>query len=123
MNYFKYNIESKDDKDNKINDIYYYSNILEELSKRSLIKYVFRKNNISGLLMIKYLEVNFKPLNDIIRNHPYDHGYGNFEQKIISLYNDMIKRDKLVNSLFIMNCYDLPKEIVIYILKIYYNFI
>lgn len=122
-NYFTYNKisefdnQSNSDIINKNN----YNNILLELSKQSIIKYVYMKDNISGLLLIKYTELNFIPLYETIRNHPLDHGYGDFETKIISLYNDMIKRENIINLLKVSNHWYIPKDISMYICKIYWT--
>lgn len=128
-NYFTLKTQTES-KDQKINDVdlscepeLNYNYILRELSKESVIKYIYMKDNISGLLMIKYTELNFFPLYDTIRNQPSDYGYGDFEMKIISLYNDMIKRKNIINILNITTYWDLPREISIYICQIFWNII
>ena len=100
-----------------------YNYILSELSEQSIIKYIYMKDNSSGLLMIKYTELNFVPLYETIRNHPLSHGYGDFEIEIISIYNDMIKRKNIINLLSISKHWDIPKEISIYICKIFWTLI
>jgi hypothetical protein len=104
----------------KISDQSYYNNILLELSKQSIVKYIYMKDNISGLLVIKYTELNFIPLYETIRNHPLNHGYGDFEIKIISLYDDMIKKKNVINLLKVSKYWNLPREISIYICKIFW---
>lgn len=99
----------------------YYNDILLELSKQSLIKYLYVKNNISGLLMINYTELESKHLHETIRNHPSNHGYGDFELGIISLYNDIIKKKNIINLLMISKSWDIPKEISIHICKFFWN--
>lgn len=80
------------------------------------------KDNISGLLVIRYTELNFTPLYETIKNHPLNHGYGNFEIQIISLYNDMIKKKNIINLLKISKYWILPKEISIYICRIFLGY-
>lgn len=122
MNYFINNITTKINK--PINNNYkYYNDILLELSKESIIKYVYMKDNISGLLVINYIELNFTPLYETIRNHPTDHGYGDFELKIISLYNDMIKKKNTITLLNVSKYWKIPTEISISICKIFWDII
>jgi len=121
VNYFKSKKELIYDKTekNKINDEINYNDILIKLSKRSIIKYGYTRSKISGLLLINYTELNFEPLNNIIRNYPYNHGYGNFETNIILLYNDMIKKENIIQLLLINDSWNVPKDIYMYIYKFY----
>lgn len=120
MNYFTNNKTIQINKPTN-NNYNYYNDILSELSKESIIKYVYMKDNISGLLVINYTELNFIPLYETIRNHPLDHGYGDFELKIISLYNDMIKKKNTINLLNVSKHWEIPIEISIYICKTYWD--
>lgn len=98
-----------------------YNNILYELSKQGYIKYCYINDPVSRLLLINYIELNFVPLYKTIRNHPADHGYGNFEIGITSLYEDMIKKNNTIFILNISKSWDIPNEISIYICKLFWT--
>jgi len=104
-------------------DHHSYNNILYELSKHGIIKYSYINDHVSRLLLIHYIELNFVPLYKIIRNHPADHGYGNFEIGITSLYKDIIKKNKVIFLLNVSKSWNFPKEISIHICKLFWDVI
>ena len=124
-NYFTYNKikEVQTNNDDNLITQNYYNHILSELSEQCIIKYVYMKDNVSGLLMIKYTELNFVPLYETIRNHPLSHGYGDFEMAIILLYNDITKRKNIIDILNISRHWNIPREISVYICQIFWNII